>query len=143
MRNSELWIDKNIQFITVQSHYKATPKSNTTLNNNYHYGVKMITTIENNLWKQPTSLQRSSFMSKYGLCREIPLYYKMEGWLNQFLRTTYLTRVVGGVSEELVESHVLLETADFLHLQALILEDTVIKGKVNCIANKLSKNLMH
>jgi len=59
------------------------------------------------------------------------------------LRTTYLTRVVGGVSEELVESHVLLETADFLHLQALILEDTVIKGKVNCIANKLSKNLMH
>jgi len=33
-----------------------------TLNSNHHYGVKMITTLENNLQKHPTSLQ--SFKSQ-------------------------------------------------------------------------------
>jgi len=55
---------KAMAYHKVEPLCKGTLKSNATLNNSYHYGVKMITTIENKLWKQPTSLQRPIFRSR-------------------------------------------------------------------------------
>jgi len=37
--------------ITVEPLYKGTPKSYTTLNNKPHFGVKVVSTTENNLQK--------------------------------------------------------------------------------------------
>jgi len=48
---------------TVKLLYKETLKSNPTLNNNHHYRVKMITTIEIASLKQSTSIQRPSCIS--------------------------------------------------------------------------------
>jgi len=45
----------------VEHLYKGTPKSNTALNINHHYILKMIFTIDYNFQKQPTSVQRPSF----------------------------------------------------------------------------------